>query len=815
MAFTMVMVLLLPVAALSFNVELMPRDPLFRAGDRQTLSCSAKGCENPTFVWTSLEDKPLMGQSQTVGSQSFLTLDPVTRAHENLVVCKVRCGSLLKSQHTSVRVYSFPSDPVISGNDHMLVGQENVLTCKVPDVYPSEYLEIEWLQGNKVVHTDEGRVDVSTVSSRYTFTPTTEDNGKTITCRASHSFEGVPKDQKIKETLASLNVQYAPRDIKISEAVTVKMGASFQLTCSAEGNPRPVTLWRKQGQSEAVGYNETLVIHNATTFHSGEYECETRNMLGDLSATVSVIVQGPPRNTTIVVSPTSGLKEGDSVTISCHSDMVPAGRMALHRVSEDQRTELQSSLDSSTSISLPSIQLADSGLYECEAVNEHGSQRASAQVSVAVHPLEVVIKPGEGMITAERGSSLVLACSATNCSNPAFFWKTLLDGPVHNHAETRGSTSKLFFSPVELGDERAYTCEVKCGSVRKVKHTEIKVFSFPTDPVIESSAALREGEESVLLCTVRDVFPASLLQIQWLDEENKVLLTEDGSFDNALQNMTSVLSFTPTADDQGRQITCRATLKMEGVPLSRRQKSAVTTVTLQYAPKNTTIAVSPATVLKEGDSVTISCHSDMVPAGRMALHRVSEDQRTELQSSPDSSTSITLPSIQLADSGLYECEAVNEHGSQRASAQVIVKGPPRNTTVQVLPSPYVHEGQNITICCKTVSFPPPAVILKLGNGTEIYSPDGNFLLVNLTPSDAGEYQVNVTNDLGYETEIFTISVLERQSSPPPSWNDIVIPVIGLGGLVMTATVTGLVVHYLNQARKRGSYELAKCNPSTV
>ncbi|KAJ8376512.1 hypothetical protein SKAU_G00070920 [Synaphobranchus kaupii] len=820
MALTIMMILALPVAAKSFVMELEPRQMVLRVGERQVLRCSARDCsESATLTWASLEDKPLSGITKNPSAtESLLIFDPVSTVHDNLVVCKVSCGNVRKQMHATVKVYSFPREPVISGNAHMLVGEVNTLTCEVSAVYPPEYLEIEWLQGERVLHMDEGKADISTVSSRYKYMPTSDDNGKAITCRARHSFEGVPEDEKTKETTVSLNVMYAPRDIRISETAVVKMGVSFTLTCSAEGNPRPVVVWRKAGPAGrpvTLGENETLAVRNVTVSHAGTYECETMNTLGKLTATVNVTVQAPPTNTSITVSPANELKEGDNVTISCYTDSVTAGRLVLRRVSEGQETDLHTSSDPTTSVSLPSVRLSDSGLYECEALNQHGSQTASTQVTVAVHPLKVELYPGDGVIAVERGASFVLSCRATDCPAPAFFWKSPLDASIGSRSQTQGPLSQLFLSPVGLKDERAYTCEVKCGSVLKSKRTEIKVFSFPSDPVIENSGAHVEGQMSALRCSVCDVFPAGRLLVEWLDDYG-VLLSEEGSFSSGLQNLTSTLSFTPGAGHQGRLITCRATLQMDGVPGNMSVRSALTTVALQYAPRNTSITVSSASELKEGDNVTISCYTDSVPAGRLVLRRVSEGQETDLRASSDSTTSVSLPSVRLSDSGLYECEALNQHGSQTASTQVIVKAPPRNTTVQLFPSSQVQEGQNITICCRTVSFPPSAVILrKLDNGTALYSPDGTFLLLNLTPHDTGLYQVNVTNDLGYETEVFTISVMERQSSPPPSWNDVIVPVVGAAAMAAVATTAGLATHYLIQARKRGSYELAKSTPHAI
>lgn len=50
------------------------------------------------------------------------------------------------------------------------------------------------------------QTDAESVVSTYRFMPTPEDKEASITCRASHDQDGVPDEEKTKETTVSLTV---------------------------------------------------------------------------------------------------------------------------------------------------------------------------------------------------------------------------------------------------------------------------------------------------------------------------------------------------------------------------------------------------------------------------------------------------------------------------------------------------------------------------------------------------------------------------------------------------------------------------------
>ncbi|XP_076028041.1 vascular cell adhesion protein 1b [Genypterus blacodes] len=561
---TVCVLLWLSVQAL--HIEVQPRKALFRLGQRRQLRCSVHDCPGQAdLTWTLLGDKPLTGSVNTSGAESVMTFDPVMIDHEATLLCKVSCGHESKHARASVQVYSFPEAPVIRGQDRLRLGQEATLFCEVSDLYPVELLTLDWLRGDDLMQTNSDFTPTSTsVLVLYSFTPNTEDRGENITCRATLDLQGLAAEDRTRETSVPLLPRYAPVVTAIPDRVTVMSGSSLTLSCSAEGNPEPQISWSSGPAGAPLSRTSQLHLGPATLNQTGLYHCQAANSEGNHTATVEVQVHAPPTNTSITVSPGLEVQEGQEVLVSCRSEGAPAPTLLLRRGGQEG-AELHTA-NSSASFNLSSALKDDSGLYQCHASNQYGSQVVNA--SITVRALQVELTPP--VAAAERGSGLLLTCRASGCLHTVLTWRSpqkLLSTSVQSGMDQQDSMSLLYLEDLDMQDEGRYSCVAECGSVTKTRHTQVHVYSPPT---------------------------------------------------------------------------------------------------------NTSITVSPGLEVQEGQEVLVSCRSEGAPAPTLLLRRGGQEG-AELHTA-NSSASFNLSSALKDDSGLYQCHASNQYGSQVVNASITVRG---------------------------------------------------------------------------------------------------------------------------------------------
>lgn len=105
--FTFTAVLLMSLWCVhGLRVDVFPRRPLLRLGERHQLVCRVQDCPTmPSVSWSLLEDRPLTAAVRTNGTQSVVTFDPVMMEHEGALLCRASCGGGVRQVKSSVRVY--------------------------------------------------------------------------------------------------------------------------------------------------------------------------------------------------------------------------------------------------------------------------------------------------------------------------------------------------------------------------------------------------------------------------------------------------------------------------------------------------------------------------------------------------------------------------------------------------------------------------------------------------------------------------------------------------------------------------------------
>uniref|UniRef100_A0A8C7JB34 Ig-like domain-containing protein n=1 Tax=Oncorhynchus kisutch TaxID=8019 RepID=A0A8C7JB34_ONCKI len=332
---------------------------------------------------------------------------------------------------------------------------------------------------------------------------------------------------------------------------------------------------------------------------------------------------------------------------------------------------------------------------------------------------------------ARVGDSLVLTCKASGCAEAVTFtWSSLIDRSLYGKTETNGTVSLQIFNPLGIHHINTVVCKATCRT--KGEYTQ-------NDPTISRSDLLTEGQESNLTCTVPDVYPAKRLIIEWLLGD-EVLLKQDEHLE--VQTVTSVLKYRPTAQNNGQNVTCRATLD---IGIDKRTRETVASMN---------ITISENTQVKIGDGFTLTCRAEGNPEPTVLWRKLDQDGCSVVAGE---GATLLVEEASWSHGGEYECVAHNVVGNLTAHMTPVL---------YLSPSGELKAGDSVTITCQSESGPQGRVALRQltgSQGAELQSNQGHTSITvqSLTARDSGLYECQATNPYGKQTSSIDITVFDE------------------------------------------------------
>ncbi|MBN3311523.1 SN protein, partial [Atractosteus spatula] len=172
--------------------------------------------------------------------------------------------------------------------------------------------------------------------------------------------------------------------------------------------------------------------------------------------------------------------------------------------------------------------------------------------------------------------------------------------------------------------------------------SEFKVWRSPSG----ETTAVREGDSVTLTCDTGNCSPAQT-QLTWFKNDQPLPHT---------QTAANTLHFNPVSSGHSGLYSCapRDTTGSRSPPFP---------LDVQYAPKGTSVSISPSGAIAEGSSVTLTCSSSAnPPVKNYSWFKI--NGTGPLYKGPN----YTIINISSADSGQYYCEAQNEIGALNSTA---------------------------------------------------------------------------------------------------------------------------------------------------
>ncbi|XP_066578209.1 B-cell receptor CD22-like [Amia ocellicauda] len=269
-----------------------------------------------------------------------------------------------------------------------------------------------------------------------------------------------------------------------------------------------------------------------------------------------------------------------------------------------------------------------------------------------------------------------------------------------------------------------------------------------------ANGTVREGDAVTLTCDTGSC-SSTQTQITWIKNGRPISHT---------QTPNNTLHLNPVSYRDSGNYSCAVREYSE-------TRSQGFTVDVHYAPKSTSVSVSPSGEIVEGSPVTLTCSSNAnPPVQRYSWFQSSGAAVWE----KGSGQSLNISNFSSGDSGQYYCEAQNKHGAHNSTAvPLTITAPAEWETVlaAVLGSALCVciVTAVILICVRRRKAGPSAEESNRDTGTPVKEATGAIYSI-VGPSDTPQRGQDPSapaqgwDDLNYTTVFFQSKTTARQVS---------------------------------------------------
>ncbi|XP_059189715.1 neural cell adhesion molecule L1-like protein [Centropristis striata] len=239
-------------------------------------------------------------------------------------------------------------------------------------------------------------------------------------------------------------------------------GEDLHLECIPEGYPTPKMRWMKMGdklppRTKYTNYEKLFSIHAVNEKDAGRYTCEAQNSAGKAVHYFDVIVEEPPKWQT--EPPQSQLTViGTDVYIKCSVSGTPPPVITWRRNGEFFRDDPQSNREVLDDIVvLHNARTEDSGVYQCEASNSHGTIMANSNIMVMNMAPRILTREHQEYAVV-LGGDIVMNCSVFGSPPPSIYWAKVETPETIDAERIFPLNGSLQIISAEKNDSGEYVC---------------------------------------------------------------------------------------------------------------------------------------------------------------------------------------------------------------------------------------------------------------------------------------------------------------------------------------------------------------------